>query len=100
MKNPGLRLFARICNYTMPGSVKTVEHDVAVMYDRLRNGKQDMQLYVTCRCKVLKAALGCGWTPEMEARIKALDEASLVRDMENMWAKPKSAGFFHLLAKE
>jgi hypothetical protein len=86
----------------MPGSsVKTIEHDVAVMYDRLRNGKQDMQLYVTCRCKVIKAALGCGWTPEMEARIKALDEASLVRDMENMWAEPKapstSKGFFELV---
>jgi hypothetical protein len=89
----------------MPGSsVKTIEHDVAVMYDRLRNGKQDMQLYVTCRCKIIKAALGCGWTPEMESRIKALDEASLVRDMENMWAKPKappkSKGFFQLLGDQ
>jgi hypothetical protein len=88
----------------MPGSsVKTIEHDVAVMYDRLRNGKQDMHLYVTCRCKVVKAALGCGWTPEMEARIKALDEASLVRDMENMWkpkAVPASKGFFQVLGDQ
>lgn len=86
----------------MPGSsTKAIDHDAAVMYDRLRNGKQDMQLYVMCRCKVIKAALGCGWTPEMEARIKALDEASLVRDMENMWIKPKepsaSKGFFELV---
>ena len=87
---------------TMPRSSLAIDRDSAVMYDRLRDGKQDMQLYVTCRCKVIKTALGCGWTPEMEARIKALDEASLVRDMENMWArqKPKSAGFFQVLTKE
>lgn len=93
----------RMCNDTMAGSsVDTIERDVAVMYDRLRHGKQDMHLYVTCRCKVIKAALGCGWPPEMEARIKALDEAALVRDMRNMWLTPKaeSAGFFQLLAKE
>ena len=86
----------------MPGSsAKAIEHDAAVMYDRLRNGRQDVRLYVTCRCKVVKAALGCGWTPEMEARIKALDEASLVRGMESMsLPEPRSAGFFQMLARE
>lgn len=94
-----------MCNDTMSGSsAKTIDQDSAVMYDRLRNGRHDMNLYVTCRCKVIKAALGCGWTPEMESRINALNEASLVRDMENMWIKPKalhkSKGFFELLEQK